>query len=51
MEPIVQVVQTVGTYVYQVGQAVVVGTSNVVVEAGSGVVNVFKAIFQGIGLG
>ena len=51
METIVQGVQVVGTYVYQVGQAIVVGTSNTVVELGSGVVDVLKAVFQGIGIG
>ena len=51
MEPIVQGAQAVGTYVYQIGQALVVGTSNTVVELGGGVVDVLKAIFQGIGIG
>ena len=50
MEPIVQVVQTVGSYVFQIGESIVVGTSNTLVSLGSGAVDVLKAIFQGIGI-
>lgn len=51
MEPIVNTIQAVGTYIYQVGEAAVVGTSDTVVAFGQGTVEVLKAVFQGIGIG
>lgn len=51
MEVIGTAIQTVGTYVFQVGEGIVVGTSNTLVTLGSGTVDVLKALFQGIGLG
>jgi len=50
MEPIVQTVQAVGTYLFQVGESIVVGTSNALVTLGTGTVDVLKAILQGVGV-
>ena len=48
MEAITNSIQVVGTYLYQVGESAVVGTSNTVVTLGTGVVDVLKAIFTGV---
>ena len=51
MEAITNGIAVFGNYVYQVGEATVVGTSNAVVNIGQGLVGVGKAIFLGLGLG
>ena len=50
MDAIVNGIQTVGTYLFQIGESVVVGTGNTLTTLGAGTVSVLKAVFQGIGI-
>jgi len=50
MDAVTGGIQAIGTYLFQVGQATVMGTSDALVSLGSGTVSVLKAIFQGIGI-
>jgi len=51
MEAITGGIAAIGNYVYQAGEALVVGTYNTVTTAGDGIIAVGKAIFLGIGIG
>ena len=51
MNAIQTAVQTVAGYVYINGEAVVVGTKNVLVTAGDGIIAVGKALCLGVGIG
>jgi len=44
-------VQNVAGYVYTGGEAVVVGTQNVLLSTGEGLLAVGKALFLGVGIG
>ena len=51
MDAVTGGIQAIGTYLFQVGESVVVGTSNALVTLGSGTVSALKAVFQGIRIG
>lgn len=51
MNAIQTAVQSVAGYVYTAGEAVVVGTKNVLVTGGDGLIAVGKAVFLGVGIG
>ena len=51
MEAITGGIAAIGTYLYQVGEALVVGTGNTLSTCGEGIVAVGKAIFLGTGIG
>jgi archaeosine-15-forming tRNA-guanine transglycosylase len=44
-------IQCVAGYVYTAGEAVVVGTKNVLVTTGDGIIAVGKAVLLGVGIG
>ena len=51
MEAITAGIAEIGTYLYQAGEALVVGTYNTVSVAGDGLIALGKAIFLGTGIG
>ena len=51
MNGIQTVVQEVAGYIYTGGEALVVGTQNVLTTAGDGIIGVAKAICLGVGVG
>lgn len=51
MNAIQTAVQSVAGYVYTGGEAIVVGTKDVLVTAGDGIIAVGKALLLGVGVG
>jgi len=51
MEAITNGIAVLGNYVYQIGEATVIGASNAAVNIGQGLVGVGRAIFLGLGIG
>jgi len=43
-------IESVAVYVYTAGEALVVGTSNVLVTGGEGLIAFGKAVFLGVGI-
>lgn len=51
MDAIVGGIKAISTYLYTNGEAIVVGTGNVLTTTGQSLVAVGKALFFGIGIG